>query len=115
MRRDDRNSTSFFSSAAVTIQPRFQRPSLVCASDVVILGNSAEWRQVCRRWWAARITQDIRSISVETDTAVWIAQLTSWPSPVRSRCISAPRMPISVCSHAMWLAWKACGAIGGKS
>lgn len=111
----ERNSTSFFSSAAVTIQPRFQRPSLACASGVVGFGSSAEWRQVWRRWCAARITQDMRSISVETETAVWIAQLTSWPSPVRARCISAPRTPISACSLAMWPAWKAWGAIGGRS
>jgi len=63
----------------------------------------------------ARITQVIRSTSVDFATASWIAHDTCWPFPVRQRYSRAATIESAICSPAMWKACHICGAIGGRS
>ena len=68
--------------------PRFaitQRPSFVCTMDGCGVTPSRAWRQVWRCTSERRITQVIRSTSVDFATASWTAHDRYWPFPVRQR------------------------------
>ena len=75
---------SFLRSTSLRVIAFSQRPSLV-AAIVGADGSGAECLPVSRWKGVRSITQDMRSTSVLLDTASWIAQSSTWPSPDCSR------------------------------